>query len=164
METIKSVFGKFGNFVRGNQYIMAFIVLIVISYTAIIAPKLPLGTLKIFDSTIFKIGFFLVILLFAKYSFMVSLIISIAFVLSITALSNLKTVQLISDIQNAPKAEETPVQGTNQPMDATDQGLTSLAEPAQTDFHPPAQLIDAQSSNTEVAGFDKPYYAGEISN
>ena len=160
MDTIKSWINSFGAFVRGNPYIMAILILVLISYASLVAPKLPLSAMKIFDNTIFKVIFFTIILLFARYSFTVSLIMALAFVISITALSRLKSLQLIGDISSINlKSAEKKLAQEIQPQEQiqeedTQSYLAPMTEPATTDFEPPTDLYDAQSATANVKGVD----------
>ena len=85
METLKKVLT--------NPYFSAGVALIAISYASAVAPKLPQSFMKVLDNPIFKIIFLIIVALVAGYNPMVAIIVAIAFVVTLTYISEYKTTE-----------------------------------------------------------------------
>ncbi len=86
---------------RRNPYVSGFVILFFLAYGGLVAPKLPVQVAVLFDNTWFKIVFLFLLLLVFRQNPTISLLMAVAFVLSMQALSNYRIANLTNNISSA---------------------------------------------------------------
>lgn len=82
-----------------NPYLMAFIKVSLVLYAATVAPKLPNNVKQVFENTYFKIAFIFLMLYISQMDFQLSLILAIAYVVSINLLSGRSALESFADFK-----------------------------------------------------------------
>lgn len=78
------------NYVFGNQWVQSLLYLLVILYATKFAPSLPRAVIDVIDNQFFKVLVFFFVIWSAKYSPSTALIVSIAFLLTMNYINNMK--------------------------------------------------------------------------
>lgn len=86
---------------RQNPYVSGFVMLFFLAYGGLIAPKLPVEVAVLFDHTLFKVVFLFLLLLVFRQNPTISLLMAVAFVLTMQTLSNYRIVNLTNSISSA---------------------------------------------------------------
>jgi len=95
MERFNSTVNNGMSFMSGNQYISAFLAILIIGYAGLAAPKLPEKVARIFDYTIVKIFILFVIAYMANKNPMISILMAVAIVVSLQTLSKYHHARMI---------------------------------------------------------------------
>ena len=95
----------FANNIFGNPYIMAIAKVTVILYASQLAPKLPTDAYRIFDNIFVKIAaVFMIIVSAERQDYQMALVIAIAYVFSLNAISGRKLMETFADFPFEGKA------------------------------------------------------------
>ena len=86
---------------KNNPYVYGSVIVLLLAYSGVIAPQLPDSIAVLFESTIFKILFLFMMLVIFKQNPTISLLMAIAFVLSLQTLSKYRLSVLTSEFETA---------------------------------------------------------------
>jgi len=129
-----------------NEYVATFIKVVLTVYAAVIAPKLPGQLAGLFNNNLFKLFVFVLVAWVATKDKTVSLLIALAFLLSMTALRGANVMSLVRNLEN--QEEEV---STDEPEPEPESEPVVESDP-QTEV---AKLLsdDAVEPNGELPGF-----------
>ena len=147
---------KMLDFVNNNKILSSVLGLFLVLYAAMAAPKLPKSVAKIFDNTLFKLGFMFMIGYLATKDPSTAIISSVALMVTLQTLSSYETAEKFSANVASPKSEtpksespksetpksETPKSGTPKsgtpksktPKSKTPKSITIALSPNRVDF------------------------------
>lgn len=86
---------------KNNPYVSGTLIVLLLAYSGLVAPQLPNSIALLFESTVFKILFLFMILVVFKQNPTISLLMAIAFVLSMQTLSKYRLSVLTSEFETA---------------------------------------------------------------
>jgi hypothetical protein len=83
-----------------NEYVHAILIIILITYASLAAPRLPHSVVRLFEHPIVKFIFFFLIVYVTKHSVVVSLISALVVLVLLMALNNWDTTEMMDNIDN----------------------------------------------------------------
>ena len=129
-----------------NPYILGIVKLLIILYSCLVAPTLPVEILAIFDNTIVKILVLVLIFYSASIEPMMAILLGVGLFITLQTLNNVKLLNLVNDqiesledtqnsLENAQEEaeeEEVPANVVNNETDETDETPENGCYPAVT--------------------------------
>lgn len=109
---------KMKNIVQSNKFVYGLVYLLLILYTVRLAPKLPERAVALINNSFFRLFIFVIILWTAKFDITTSILVSLAFMISMNYINNAPLWELLENVETTnPAVDVTIVPSTDLALD-----------------------------------------------
>jgi hypothetical protein len=126
--------------VYNNPYLGSFLIICFVVFGAVVAPELPPSLAGLLANPIVKVVFMAMILVMRRYSPVLALLVSIAFVLSVQTLHRYQSFDMLKNWRQTLRKSATSVEQTLAKVDTTGRSTE------EKDLLPPTEKMDTQDS------------------